>query len=141
MNNSKELTDSDVTLDLSFENSLDKESTSRSSSQIVLDSSCSNLSEENDYVDYLKLAIKEAKKGVVNKDGGPFGAVIVDNDGNIIATGHNMVLCSNDPTAHAEVTTIRKACKKLGRFDLSDCTIYTVAPPPKKGRVFGISES
>ncbi|RCN33771.1 cytidine and deoxycytidylate deaminase zinc-binding region [Ancylostoma caninum] len=61
----------------------------------------------------MKAAIEEACTGINAGDGGPFGAVIV-KDGKIVATGHNMVLVSNDPTAHAEVTTIRNACKKLG---------------------------
>jgi tRNA(Arg) A34 adenosine deaminase TadA len=76
---------------------------------------------------YMKKAILWAKKSVV-KGGGPFGAVIV-KDGNIIAQGHNCVTLSNDPTAHAEVTVIRKACKKLNTFDLSGCEIYTSCEP------------
>ena len=47
-----------------------------------------------------------------------FGAVIV-KDGEIVAGRHNSVTLDNDPTAHAEVNTIREACKKLGTFDLS----------------------
>lgn len=76
---------------------------------------------------YMKKAILWAKKSVV-KGGGPFGAVIV-KDGNIIAQGHNCVTLNNDPTAHAEVTVIRKACKKLNTFDLSGCEIYTSCEP------------
>jgi guanine deaminase len=72
----------------------------------------------------MRLAVKEAIEGVKRKDGGPFGAVIV-KDGEIIAQGHNEVIKTNDPTMHAEVVTIRKANKKLGRFDLSDCEIYS----------------
>jgi len=73
---------------------------------------------------FMQLAIEEAKKGIQNKDGGPFGAVIV-KDGKVISKAHNMVLKTNDPTNHAEMIAIRKACKKLGRFDLSDCEIYS----------------
>lgn len=76
---------------------------------------------------YMKKAILWAKKSVM-KGGGPFGAVIV-KDGNIIAQGHNCVTLNNDPTAHAEVTVIRKACKKLNTFDLSGCEIYTSCEP------------
>ncbi|KAL6727733.1 hypothetical protein Aduo_009584 [Ancylostoma duodenale] len=76
----------------------------------------------------MKAAIEEACTGVNAGDGGPFGAVIV-KDGKIVATGHNMVLVSKDPTAHAEVTTIRNACKKLGTFDLSGYTMYTSCYP------------
>ncbi|MDR3057208.1 MAG: nucleoside deaminase [Dysgonomonas sp.] len=75
----------------------------------------------------MKKAILWAKKSVM-KGGGPFGAVIV-KDGNIIAQGHNCVTLNNDPTAHAEVTVIRKACKKLNTFDLSGCEIYTSCEP------------
>ncbi|UTA68538.1 nucleoside deaminase [Emticicia sp. 21SJ11W-3] len=59
---------------------------------------------------------------------GPFGAVIV-KDGQIIGQGHNQVVATNDPTAHAEVMAIRDACKNLWTFDLSDCEIYTSCEP------------
>jgi len=64
----------------------------------------------------------------VHNGGGPFGAVIVKG-GKIIATGVNGVTKHNDPTAHAEVTAIRKAAKKLGTFDLEGCEIYTSCEP------------
>ena len=64
----------------------------------------------------------------VSNGGGPFGAVIV-KDGRIIATGVNGVTRHNDPTAHAEVSAIRKASKKLGTFDLAGCDIYTSCEP------------
>lgn len=60
--------------------------------------------------------------------GGPFGAVIA-RDGEIVAEGWNQVTSANDPTAHAEVVAIRRACTALGRFDLSDCEIYTSCEP------------
>lgn len=66
--------------------------------------------------------------GVTHGDGGPFGAVAVQN-GVIIATGHNRVLVSNDPTAHAEVVAIRNACAKLGRFSLQYCVLYASCHP------------
>ena len=62
-------------------------------------------------------------------EGGPFGAVITDKGGNIIATGNNMVLKNNDPTAHAEITVIRDACQKLNTYDLSDYILYTSCEP------------
>ena len=77
----------------------------------------------------LKIAIEEAKHGVEVGDGGPFGAVIVDNNGNIISTAHNRVLKEHDPTAHAEINAIRKACKVKGTHDLSDCIIYSSCEP------------
>ena len=60
--------------------------------------------------------------------GGPFGAVIV-KDGKIIASGSNSVTLDNDPTAHAEVNTIRAACHALCTFDLDGCVIYTSCEP------------
>ena len=60
--------------------------------------------------------------------GGPFGAVIVRN-GEVIAVAHNEVIGTNDPTAHAEVLAIRRVAAKLGRFDISDCVIYSTCEP------------
>lgn len=73
-------------------------------------------------------ALAEALRGMESGDGGPFGAVIVRN-GSIIASGHNEVLKSNDPTAHAEITAIRRASEALGTFDLSECILYTSCYP------------
>jgi len=79
---------------------------------------------------YMKKAIEEAKKGMKRGHGGPFGAVLV-KDGKILAFDHNRVLKKNDSTYHAEINVIRKASKKLKRFDLSDCEIYTTGKPCK----------
>ena len=76
---------------------------------------------------FMRKAIALSIKNI-QKRGGPFGAVIVKNN-NIIATGTNHVTAHNDPTAHAEVIAIRKACHKLGTFDLSDCHIYSSCEP------------
>ena len=70
----------------------------------------------------------ELSKMSVQKGGGPFGAVIACN-GKIVAEGSNCVTIDCDPTAHAEVSTIRKACKALKTFDLSGCEIYTSCEP------------
>ena len=75
----------------------------------------------------MREAIRLASESVKN-GGGPFGAVIV-KDGEIVAGSSNSVTIDNDPTAHAEVNTIRQACRKLGTFDLSDCIIYTSCEP------------
>lgn len=64
----------------------------------------------------------------VENGGGPFSAAIVRN-GKIIATGVNRVTANHDPTAHAEVMAIRKACDILGTYDLSDCVIYSSCEP------------
>lgn len=77
---------------------------------------------------FLERAIELSREGMSKGEGGPFGAVIVRN-GEIIAEGNNRVLVDNDPTAHAEVTAIRRACATLGRFDLSDCELYTSCEP------------
>ena len=78
---------------------------------------------------YMQIANNCAQSGMNNNEGGPFGAVIVDKEGNIIAQGNNMVLKNNDPTAHAEITVIREACKKLGTYDLSGYILYTSCEP------------
>ncbi|KAJ6359925.1 hypothetical protein OIU77_004017 [Salix suchowensis] len=77
---------------------------------------------------FLSRAVEEAYKGVECGDGGPFGAVIVRND-EVVMSCHNMVLKNTDPTAHAEVTAIREACKKLNRIELSECEIYASCEP------------
>jgi len=71
----------------------------------------------------IALSIENIKNG-----GGPFGAVIV-RDGTIIAEGVNRVTAENDPTAHAEVSAIRQAAKKLNTFDLNGCEIFTSCEP------------
>lgn len=76
----------------------------------------------------MKEAIQLSINGMRNGQGGPFGAVVVKN-GQIIGKGNNMVLASNDPTAHAEVTAIRDACKNLGTFQLDGCELYTSCEP------------
>jgi tRNA(Arg) A34 adenosine deaminase TadA len=60
--------------------------------------------------------------------GGPFGCVIVRGD-ELIAEGWNEVTSSNDPSAHAEVVAIRRACAKLKTFNLPDCDIYASCEP------------
>ena len=76
---------------------------------------------------FMREAVRLSKESVEN-GGGPFGAVIV-KDGKIVAGSSNSVTLENDPTAHAEVSCIRKACKVLGTFDLSGCDIYTSCEP------------
>jgi len=76
----------------------------------------------------MALAFQEAQKGIDRGEGGPFGAVIV-KDGEVVASGHNEVLKCNDPTAHAEIVTIRKASSKLKAFHLQGCTLYVTGEP------------
>jgi len=76
---------------------------------------------------FMREAIRMADESV-EKGGGPFGAAIV-KDGGIVALASNSVTLDNDPTAHAEVNCIRKACAALGTFDLEGCVIYTSCEP------------
>lgn len=82
----------------------------------------------NQHEKFMKMAIQLSEENVLNNVGGPFGAVIV-KDGKIIAKSANKVTSTNDPTAHAEVSAIRIACKKLKTFDLSGCVVYTSCEP------------
>lgn len=75
----------------------------------------------------LRIAIELSGENI-EAGGGPFGAVIA-KDGEVIATGVNMVTVICDPTAHAEVSVIRAAAEKLGRFDLGGCEIYSSCEP------------
>ncbi|MEA3330483.1 MAG: nucleoside deaminase [Campylobacterota bacterium] len=77
---------------------------------------------------WMKIAYNEAVDGMLAGDGGPFGAVIV-RDEKVVATAHNEVLKTKDPTSHAELSVIRKASQKLDSFDLSGCVLYTTCMP------------
>ncbi|GJQ14482.1 hypothetical protein GpartN1_g6273.t1 [Galdieria partita] len=77
---------------------------------------------------FLDCAIDEARKGLLSGDGGPFGAVIV-LDGKVLVQEHNRVLSTNDPTAHAEVVAIRKACQLLKTSQLQGCFLYASCQP------------
>ena len=70
----------------------------------------------------------ELSRSSVKLGGGPFGCVIVKNN-KIIAEGCNEVTILNDPTAHAEIVTIRKACKNINDFNLKGSEIYTSCEP------------
>lgn len=74
-----------------------------------------------------EMSIKNAENNYL--DGGPFGAVIADKNGNIIVTARNTVLRDKDPTAHAEINAIRTACQKLNTHDLKDYILYTSCYP------------
>lgn len=72
----------------------------------------------------IRLSLENVKNGI----GGPFAALVARN-GEIIATGTNQVTTLNDPTAHAEVTAIRNACRVLQTFELRGCDLYTTCEP------------
>ncbi len=76
----------------------------------------------------MRMAIALSHQNVEQGLGGPFGAVIVKN-GEVVAKSANAVTTTNDPTAHAEIATIRLACKNLNTFNLEGCVIYTSCEP------------
>lgn len=78
-------------------------------------------------IKFMRLAIKRAREGI-RKGQAPFGACIVKS-GKVIACSHNIVWRVCDITAHAEINTIRQACKKLKTIDLSGCSIYSTCEP------------
>jgi tRNA(Arg) A34 adenosine deaminase TadA len=77
---------------------------------------------------FLARAIHISRERMQANLGGPFGAVIV-KDGKIISEGWNEVTSTNDPTAHAEVVAIRRACSEVGNFSLEGATIYSSCEP------------
>lgn len=78
--------------------------------------------------EFMRNAIEEARIGIKNGHGGPFGTVIVKN-GTIISSDHNRVLLNDDPTCHGEIAAIRDACDILDTHDLKGCTLYTTGEP------------
>jgi len=78
--------------------------------------------------EFMKEAIRLAVMNMENGHGGPFGCVIVKN-GEVIASAFNEVLKNNDPTAHAEILAIRRACEKLNTYQLDGCEVYTSCEP------------
>ena len=78
--------------------------------------------------DFMREAIRISVERMRAGQGGPFGAVVV-KDGHVIARGWNQVTTSHDPTAHAEMTAIRDACRVLGDFRLTGCELYSSCEP------------
>ncbi len=76
---------------------------------------------------FMKIALKEAKKAR-EIDEVPIGAVIV-KDNKVIAKGHNLRESKKDPLGHAELVAIKKASKKIGDWQLVDCTLYVTLEP------------
>src|SRR5438874_346376 len=77
---------------------------------------------------FMRRVIELSRNGMLGGFGGPFGSVIV-KDGEIVGEGHNEVIATNDPTAHAEIVAIRRASARLKTFDLSGCDIYINGTP------------
>src|SRR5215470_4552503 len=77
---------------------------------------------------FMSRAIQLSRESMQLRDGGPFGALVVRGN-EIISEGTNCVTLWNDPTAHAEIVAIRRACSKLNSFQLSGCDIYSSCEP------------
>lgn len=77
---------------------------------------------------FMRRAVELSLDNVAKGSGGPFGAVVV-KDGVVIAEGANQVVPTHDPTAHAEIVALRKACAVLRSFQLKGCTIYSSCEP------------
>ena len=77
---------------------------------------------------FLVKAIELSRHGMQNGHGGPFGCIVVRGD-EIVGEGYNMVISSNDPTAHAEIVAIRKACMHMNNYQLAGCELYTSCEP------------
>ena len=77
---------------------------------------------------FMREAVRLSVQKMRGNHGGPFGAIVVKGN-RIVGRGWNKVTSSNDPTAHAEVSAIRDACKRLKTFDLDGCELYTSCEP------------
>ena len=83
---------------------------------------------DKNHADYMKLALNEAREA--GKQGEvPVGAVVIANTGAILAAAHNQAISLNDPTAHAEISALRRAGKKLGNYRLLNTTLYVTIEP------------
>ena len=77
---------------------------------------------------WMQKTIRLAAENAASGKGGPFACLIV-KDGQLVASGTNVVTAINDPTAHAEVVAIRNACREIGSFQLTGCVLYTSCEP------------
>ena len=84
--------------------------------------------EKTDHEQYMQLAIKQAGKAEQMEEV-PVGAVIVNSEGNILASAHNQTISRSDPTAHAEIQAMRKAAAKLRNYRLLSTTLYATVEP------------
>lgn len=83
---------------------------------------------EHQHRQFMRMAIQLARSQAGKLPGRPFGAVIVSN-GKILARGFNRTMLDRDPTAHAEIVALRRACKKAATIDLGQCVIYASCQP------------
>jgi len=77
---------------------------------------------------WMRQALAQARLAA-QMDEVPVGAVLVDETGELVAAGHNQPISSNDPSAHAEIVTLRAAAQKLGNYRLPGCTLYVTLEP------------
>jgi tRNA(adenine34) deaminase len=81
-----------------------------------------------DHIKFMKLALNQAKKAG-QKEEVPIGAVLVSESGEILAVSHNQTISLVDPTAHAEIITLRKAAQKILNYRLLRTTLYVTIEP------------
>ena len=84
--------------------------------------------DDQEHKRHMRLAITAAHRAA-QSGGAAIGAVIVDRQGAVVAEGHSLVAPECDPTSHAEINAIRMAARRLGRFHLPDCTLYSTLEP------------
>lgn len=89
--------------------------------------------------DLMHRAIELAENNYKSGKGGPYGAVLADQDGKILGEGVNGIMARSDPTAHAEVMAIRQAAEKLKDGDMSKCILYVSSEPTMMGKALILS--
>ncbi len=85
-----------------------------------------NQQENDEY--WMRLALQQAQKAA-DRDEVPVGAVLVDQSGECLASGHNQPISAVDPTAHAEIVVLREAAKRMNNYRLPDTTLYITLEP------------
>ena len=81
-----------------------------------------------DHYHLMAQALQEARKAYVRGEV-PVGAVVADGDGHILSRAHNQPIAFCDPSAHAEILALRKACEKVRNYRLSRCLLVTTIEP------------
>ena len=76
----------------------------------------------------MELALEEGRQAAL-QDEVPIGAVLIDSNGNILASAHNETITQSDPTAHAEILALRSAARSMGNHRLVDTTLYVTIEP------------